>query len=480
LDEACLALALAERGWSTLHLPLGYDQMAPLGFLALAKAVVGGFGDGEMALRLSPLLFGLAAPAMLWRAARRLFGAATAALAAALLALWPAAVFHSGEFKQYAADLAAAALVLLLFALGPCGAARREPGRPLAAAGAVLVWCSHAAAFALAGAGLAAGWNALRARDWRALANTAAVAALWLLSFAAHLWLAGALTSGVAQNMRDLYWAEAFPPLPPRGLAEAWRAFSVATALSAAPEAGGLHLLALAALLGLLAAAGRGVAVLLLLAVPPVAAYLAAGLRLYPFAVRFLLFALAPLAVLAAAGVAEALPGLLRPQLRRRAGPALVAAVAAALLLVNPLRAGLREAAAPVPYAREEMRPVLREVARRAAPGDTVYVHWGALPAFRWYAPRLGLGAGTAVVEGAPPVPSGLDPAGSWDRYLDDLAALRGRVWLVFSAVQVRAVALDTGLDSERLSLLLAERRGARRLDLVTATGARAHLYLFD
>ena len=37
LDEAYLALALAERGWSTLHLPLGYDQMAPLGFLALTN-----------------------------------------------------------------------------------------------------------------------------------------------------------------------------------------------------------------------------------------------------------------------------------------------------------------------------------------------------------------------------------------------------------------------------------------------------------
>jgi hypothetical protein len=126
------------------------------------------------------------------------------------------------------------------------------------------------------------------------------------------------------------------------------------------------------------------------------------------------------------------------------------------------------------------MRPVLREVARRAAPADAVYVHWGALPAFRWYAPRLGFGAGAKVLEGAPPVPSGLDPAGSWDRYLDDLGALHGRVWLVFSAINVRAVALDTGLDSERLLLLLAERRGARRLDLVAATGARAHLYLFE
>jgi len=56
-------------------------------------------GHGEWLLRLLPALLGVAAIVLLWRLARRWYTAPVALAAAAVLALWPAHVYYSGEFR---------------------------------------------------------------------------------------------------------------------------------------------------------------------------------------------------------------------------------------------------------------------------------------------------------------------------------------------------------------------------------------------
>src|SRR4051794_15203714 len=59
LDEAAVALNLADRPFAGLHLPLDHNQIAPVLFLWAERLVMNLFGDGERALRLVPLLLGV-------------------------------------------------------------------------------------------------------------------------------------------------------------------------------------------------------------------------------------------------------------------------------------------------------------------------------------------------------------------------------------------------------------------------------------
>src|SRR5207244_11823416 len=56
LDEALLALNIVRRPLSGMFRPLDYNQGAPVGFLLLEKLVTHAFGNGELSLRLIPLI----------------------------------------------------------------------------------------------------------------------------------------------------------------------------------------------------------------------------------------------------------------------------------------------------------------------------------------------------------------------------------------------------------------------------------------
>ena len=71
LDEAKLALNVLERSPAQLFGPLDYGQAAPVGFLLLEKQAVAAFGEGERALRLVPLLAGVASLWLFFVVARR-------------------------------------------------------------------------------------------------------------------------------------------------------------------------------------------------------------------------------------------------------------------------------------------------------------------------------------------------------------------------------------------------------------------------
>ncbi|MBC3542129.1 glycosyltransferase family 39 protein, partial [Rufibacter sp. H-1] len=89
-----------------------YEQKAPLGFLWAERLAVELLGKGEMALRLFPLLCGLAALAAFVPVARHFLRPWAAALAVGLLALASPAVYHAVEAKQYSTELLASVLAL--------------------------------------------------------------------------------------------------------------------------------------------------------------------------------------------------------------------------------------------------------------------------------------------------------------------------------------------------------------------------------
>ena len=135
LDEAYIAPTILKRSFAGLLWPPDYGQIVPVGFLALVRAAVALFGASEYALRLVPLLCGLAALFLFRRVAGRLLPAPAVPIAAALFSFSGPLIGFSSELKQYSSDVLAA-LFLLDRALDAIGAAgttaeprcARDPG----------------------------------------------------------------------------------------------------------------------------------------------------------------------------------------------------------------------------------------------------------------------------------------------------------------------------------------------------------------
>ena len=405
-DEAMLAANVCHRTVGELAGPLDYNQGAPYGFLALSRALVEAFGPSEWVLRLPALAAGLAALPLAALLAWRLLSPWGAAIAAGLFAFSPHAVAYAAEFKQYEVDLAVAAglTLLTLRCLGDSGArkpavrdgAESSPAQrfravadgglspegsrtldtlALALAGALAVWFSHPAAFVLGGAGLA-----LVCAQPRRLGRLAGVGACWAASFAACFAL---ILKPLAGNgyLAD-YWAGAFWPLPPRDLGDlAWLAHHAIAAFDlpggfATAGFGSAGLAAFAALLGAGRLARSSRPALVLLVAPVGLALLASALGKYPFAGRFLFFALPATCVLVAAGLGEAAK-------RLGAGVAVALGVILAAPLLGECRSQLRQSS-----HAEAVRPVLARLAHDAVPGETLLANAKALPALGYYLPR--------------------------------------------------------------------------------------------
>lgn len=407
LDEAMLARFIIARPMAQLiGMPLGDGQVAPIGFLVLERLAVVAFGSGELALRLVPVVAAVLSVWLFLAVARRTVPPELVPVAMALFAANRALVAYGAEVKQYSSDVAVALALWLVWLVV------RERGRvwPLVMVGAVLVWVSQPAILVLGGL-----WGATLvlgpARE-RVRMSLAAVG--WGASAALAAWVSWhRVSSGDLAYLRA-FWADGFPGNPARALDHLMRV----------PP--GVVWLALA-LIGLWIAVRARRTPLLLGVGPVAAAYVAAVLGWYPFADRLVLF-LVPIVVL------------------------LIAQVRWAVLLALP-----QLVVSLLPVRHEDLRTIARAVLAQNESGDAVYVYYGAVPAFSYYA------GGTSVSADA-----GGCHRGEGDKYFLELDRYRGRrLWLVVGHSY-------RGEDS-----LLTRYLGRTRptLATVTANDAFARLY---
>ena len=483
LDEGLLVSNFLDRSWAGLLEPLHRGQTAPLGFLVLEKLAVAALGRSELALRLVPLLGGLATLALLPRVARRYVSRPALPLAVAIVALAPFLIYYSSEVKQYALDALASVVVLgLAMAL-----ARRPRDRraalALAAFGLLAVWISQPVVFMLGGTGLVLGARALRRGDRRTVAALAAMAAAWVASFAgSYLVSRHQVTDPVF--MRS-FWADGFMPLPPHTLRElTWLPRMAAHVFREPLGTMGLGRTLSAQAVNAAAAVACAVCFvagcawmrrhrplrLALLLAPMGLALLASAVRAYPFGSgtftsggRVLIYLLPALAFV----IAEGAMAIRRALPRRLAAPAF-AGVAALVLLPS-----VSYAALSVPHLRSEVKPLLDFAAEHRRPGDVMYVAYSGQAVFEYYAPRYGWSRRDTVWG----VCSRFHP----ERYLADLDRLRGRarVWVFFT--QGAAVPLRDRpgelFDEQGMMTSYLDMIGHRLDDRVSL---EASLYLYD
>jgi hypothetical protein len=468
-DEAALGNNIVSRPLrELLAMPLAGHQAAPIGFLLIEKAVVSALGASELALRAFPVFCSFGALFLLWRVARRLLPAQAIPLVLAPFALAPPLIFLGTEAKQYSSDVAIS-LVLLAMALGL--ERRKASTRRIIAAtlgGAIAVWFSQPAVIVLAGLGAALLIDAVASRNRRAIAGVACLVFAWSASALASILVARNRLQPSTRRYMYNFWADGFWPLSlrhPATLVWPFRQIAMMMGQQLAFPAAVAVPAGICAMAGLWLTWRRDQRTAMLLTAPLFVALGASAAHLYPFKERLALFVIPLLLLLTAAGIVELARAVRSPR-----GLAVVGAAATALVLVIDARE-LR--AAPPVYRREEITPALGYFARHRLATDALYVYYGAIPAFEFYAARDAIPAARTWLGGC--------HRGNTERYLAELDSLRGhaRLWVLF------AHELPTLHEREGITEYLDEIGTAR--DSVITTGhdvdgaaTRASLYLYD
>ena len=308
MDEQSLAANITRDRLVEVFGVLSRTQLAPPGFLGVEWVAYRTLGDNPFALRLFPLLCGIASLFLFRGVARHVLEPGSVWIAVALFAVSDDLIYFASELKQYSTDVAAGLVCTLMGMQALARPATRGRVVALAAAGAAIVWLSHPSVFVLAGVGTVLLASGAAERGWRGALIPCAMGLVWVASFAAVY----ALSMDQLGHRSDMwrFWEFAFPPMPPASLWDAtwvlrrlWYLFinplNFETPLGARPSS--LPALGLF-VAGCLSSAKRDPARFVMLALPVLFVLLASCLRLYPFHGRLVLFLVPSLLLLIAEG----------------------------------------------------------------------------------------------------------------------------------------------------------------------------------
>jgi hypothetical protein len=375
-DEAYILLNVTHRTCGELLRPLDDQQAAPPLFLFLLRGLYLLDGSPEWLMRLPASVAGMAALALAVPLARQIVGRRGWVWAVGLCAVCHHAVSHSCEVKPYAFDLLFSELILLATATllrRPRRAGRRPAfrfGRPatyptsciLLVAGVLAPWLSYPSVFLLGAAGSVLLWDGWRWRS-RSFGRTGAALCASLFLSVGALWLF--VVRQQHTGYLEKYWGAFFPDLSSLPRALSWSVGYLVLVGHYGATGLGIPLMLLA-ILGWWRIGRRSAALLLLLVLPLVLAWLAAAVRVYPLGDRLVFFA-APCLWLPAAAGADAVVRRLRG---RRAALAWVG-LAGVLLAPGAVRMTKELAGGrTVPGFREAF--VLAH--QRMQPGDYLWV----------------------------------------------------------------------------------------------------------
>jgi hypothetical protein len=187
-DEAKLALGMGRVGYIGLLHSLDYNQVAPVLYLWLLKALTSTFGMHEWVLRLPALIAGVAMMPIVWLIGRRTLSEAGALVAVAVAATAPLLIAYSAEAKPYELDACVSAILLLL-ALRVIERDNARRRLTLGLAGVLGIGLSFPAVFIVGGIGATLLISAAFRRDWMSAITMSVCSIVWLGVFGLHRYL---------------------------------------------------------------------------------------------------------------------------------------------------------------------------------------------------------------------------------------------------------------------------------------------------
>ena len=526
LDEAFVAVNIQDLSYQELLLPLKYDQRAPAGFLWAVKFCWQAIGHFDWALRMTPLLAGIAALVVFRRATTLLLAPWAQLLAVTLMALAVPHIFYASDLKQYSTDLLVAVSAICIAMLPGRSTDSWSRSIQTGMFGLIALQFSFTATFVLAGIGacmFAADWRAFRTMDLNRISRLSLIASLWAIGFGVIYYFQ--CRHFAANPDWKTLWNNAFLQHPilskdalrwflerlfhvvssPTGLAHA----SIATAFFLY---GGYRLLRTQPLL--LAAIVSPIGVLLVAAI----------LNIYPFAGRVILFTTPSALLLICYGVQKlsivhrdlAFPIICTivfasshwigfdhrylvlfgsiatmcfvlyhsqdqfAYITRKVSAQVAMFSALIVLALIPVKSTIKHVKTHLPYDNpmffsyqvEDMKPVLEYVKKHWQTGDKIYLYSQTDVAFDFYADRYGFDKADAtrgILTGLTRRPH--------QEIRDDLARMNGqsRVWFLLTHVWAIGDMLERDLYVSMLD------DTGRRIDqIVLPEGYDAAAYLYD
>ena len=461
LDEAMLALNIVNRNFGGLFQPLEYDQGAPIGFLLVEKVFNILFGKHEFVLRFFPFVIGLVAFGLFYMLLRRTTSGLGMLIGLALFAVSPRLIYYSSEVKQYILDVAGTIILLYLAQPLFSGHPERKHYIYLGLAGILALWFSHPALFMLAGIGSILLLRALQVRDWSQIGKVLVVGAVWLANLG--LVYLVSLRSLTQNRFLREYWQENFIPVPPWSNWSWFRTFFGGLLRDQIGIFASAWLVLLLLVLGLIALYKKNKGYALGIIVISLFAALASTLWLYPLGGRFSLFQV-PLVIIL---VSQALDMLGKRLPAKSYWNAIIVLAVGAYLLFAPVSESFSNFISPKYY--EHIRPSMATLSENWIQGDVLFVSNGAVPAFRFYADRYGLGD---VVYQTSDTPEYLEPS----QILSHLKILDGRprVWVLITHVYEK-----DGFNEKDFILDYLDTIGNQKHEFRSA-GTSVYLFLYD
>jgi len=405
IDEAYLSISLIKMGFVELATPpLEYEQKAPIGFLWSVKAMVLLFGKKEMALRLFPLLCGLAALFVFLPVARYFLKSVGILTALGMLCFAPPLVYHAVEIKQYGSEMLATILCLYLYIRYQ---GKMDLGNLLAWGfwGALILWFSYSAIFILAGMAFGICLVYLFRKEWKNLFSSVIPFSMWLFSFAVNFFL---FTYKHADSEWLTTWFNmrgGFMPFPPTSLSDIkwffqaiyrfldfplgilWNFDPTHSSIFTTLIKAGMAFVALILWgLGMFAYFREDKKIFWVLLFPLLLTLLASGLQLYPFYERLLVF-LAPLVILFIARGCMLVSGLLPAK-------SLLQYLLPVLLLIWPFFTSANQVINPHLFGGKKNaaeRDALFYIKDHYKEGDVVYIYWNFLHTYLYYKDAYGI-----------------------------------------------------------------------------------------
>lgn len=375
IDEANVARNIYERGFIALLSPLNYEQYAPPIFLWITKFSTLLMGMGEPALKLYPLLCGLASLWLMYMLLKKYIPTQAMWYPLSLLAFSPMMIRYSTELKQYMPDVFISLLLVWLALNISISTIHRLRFVVLwIIIGTIAIWSSMPSVFMLAGVGCYYGWQLLQTKQYKLIILPAIVSLVWVLQFLLYyiMMLQEQANSDYLQNFHQYDFLFATPST--KGEWEHnWRVFSELMIRFEGyyPYAHDINTAFLA--IGTIMLVRKATAKSTLLIIPVLALCAAAALNQFSMMARVSLFIIPVLMLIIGYGFAQ-YTYLKSSWLRG-------IVIATGLYAAGCNIAYLSED----PFKYEELTEGMHFAQKHKIPGDRLFLYHSSVPAFIYY-----------------------------------------------------------------------------------------------
>ncbi|MCP3928108.1 MAG: hypothetical protein GY705_03295 [Bacteroidetes bacterium] len=377
LDEANLARNFGEKAFVDFFLPLDYEQFAPPLFSVFQKFSILAFGINEYALRLIPLLSGIASLYLFYAISRNI-------IRSKFILWFPIFIFcfslpfirYATEVKQYGTDIFITLfLIFLVYRIKSKDFSWRTTAFWIVI-GTFAIWFSMPAVFILTGVGSYYFFRFLKAKNKKALLQIAITIFIWLISFGFYYY--SILRKDIAVDPLQAYHEPYFLPFFSFSKEELIKTLEIARSVFHTAT-GYTYAAYICSVLGFLTGFvvmtkwKRFLAILLLF--PLFFCLLASSLELYSLISRLTLF-LIPIVLI--------IIGIGWDYLWFRFSRIGKIAIVGLLLFTASIHDGYRHIFQPLEI--EEIKPILSYVQQNMDEGDQIFINHLAVPAYHFYA----------------------------------------------------------------------------------------------